>query len=368
MSTPSRLAVIAWRAAGLLLVAPVGVGAQTDASLGVGAGTVRYTGGSSFGTASISPAFEWGSAAHYLSIAAFLSSLPQNDWAAQGRADLWLPLLRETHALRPALATTLGGSTLHSGTRSAVGHVLGEILWARPGAPWGVAIGGGSSIGGFTGELPVTALRLRARSWWQRGPVQYIAIAEPTRLYGAWYTDVTAGVQFERGPASAELWGIARLSQFYGSKGTASAVARFRITPAVALEAAAGGYLSEPFQGFPRAGYASLMVRVHSGRVASVAAPAPVLLPLVAERRGDSVIVRFQMPGARSVAIAGDWTGWEAIPLTAAGNDIWIGTLALGPGTYHFSLVVDGSEWVVPGGVATLSDGMGGLLAILTVP
>ncbi len=40
----------------------------------------------------------------------------------------------------------------------------------------------------------------------------------------------------------------------------------------------------------------------------------------------------------------------------------------LPPGTYYFNLVVDGKEWVVPGGVAVMSDGMGGLVAVLMVP
>jgi len=41
--------------------------------------------------------------------------------------------------------------------------------------------------------------------------------------------------------------------------------------------------------------------------------------------------------------------------------------LALSPGTYHFNLLVDDTEWVVPGGVATVADRLGGMLALLTV-
>ena len=74
------------------------------------------------------------------------------------------------------------------------------------------------------------------------------------------------------------------------------------------------------------------------------------------------------MPGATSVAIAGDWTAWQPLPLVSVGDEIWEAALCLPAGTYHFNLVVDGNEWVVPGGVATMTDGMGGLLAILIVP
>ena len=76
---------------------------------------------------------------------------------------------------------------------------------------------------------------------------------------------------------------------------------------------------------------------------------------------------RFRMPAARSLAIAGNWNAWTPAPLQAVGDDIWEAALLLGPGTYYFNLVVDGVEWVVPAGVATISDGMGGLIAVLNV-
>ena len=37
-------------------------------------------------------------------------------------------------------------------------------------------------------------------------------------------------------------------------------------------------------------------------------------------------------------------------------------------GLYHFNLLVDGAEWVVPKGVATVSDGLGGMVGVLLVP
>ena len=43
------------------------------------------------------------------------------------------------------------------------------------------------------------------------------------------------------------------------------------------------------------------------------------------------------------------------------------GTIALKRGLYHFNLLVDGN-WVVPNGVATVPDGMGGMVAVLVVP
>jgi hypothetical protein len=80
------------------------------------------------------------------------------------------------------------------------------------------------------------------------------------------------------------------------------------------------------------------------------------------------VVMRFRMPGARSVAIAGDWNAWQQDGLRPLGEDVWEKALILRRGLYHFNLLVDGSDWVVPNGVATVPDGMGGMVAVLIVP
>ena len=168
--------------------------------------------------------------------------------------------------------------------------------------------------------------------------------------------------------------GIPQMVHYVTSKGAVSAAFQYFTTPALSLELSAGRYLSDPFQGLPAAGYVSAGIRVHATprRFTPPAALARRLAPLVASRRGDSVVVRFRMEGARSVAIAGDWNSWRPTALRAlgsggSGGDIWEGAFVLAPGTYHFNLFVDGKEWVVPGGVAVVPDGMGGLVAVLTV-
>ena len=92
------------------------------------------------------------------------------------------------------------------------------------------------------------------------------------------------------------------------------------------------------------------------------------MAPLVPVARGDSLVVRFRMAGARSVAIAGEWNSWRQVALRPLGDDVWEAVLGLRRGLYHFNLLVDGSDWVVPNGVATVPDGMGGMVAVLIVP
>lgn len=356
----------------LLAALPVALHAQSQASLGVGVGTVRYAGGSSFSAATFSPAVQLLSPSFFVGAGGSLSMLKDGVWAGQGRADLWAAFPRDrATGLRVALGANVAASTRSDGVPAAAGFAGAELMWAA--GRGGAAFGAGPGAGVIEGERGVTAPRLRARAWWLAGPAQLSLSVEPTRFLGAWYTDVIGGATVDRGRLVASLWASARISAAYGSKGAASAALQYFVTPTVALEAAAGSYLADPFQGLPRAGFVSGGVRIHAAPRPLAPAPTlpPRLAPLIAQHRagggGDSVVVRFRMKGARSVVIAGDWNAWEPAPLRALGGDIFEATLVLRRGTYHFNLLVDGTEWVVPGGVAVVSDGMGGLVAVLTV-
>jgi len=337
--------------------------AQGDASVALGAGTVRYTGGTSFSSASISPAAEFDAPWLTASGSATIASLPQQAWSTQGRGDVWVATQPLAPKLRLGAEATLAGATRTDGGWSAAAHGVGEVFWSAP--TWGVGLGAGPSAGWIDSVPSVTALHLRARGWWKTGPAYATASLEPTRFLGAWFTDAGAAVTLVRGPVTASLWGQARLSAAYGSTAAAAAAVQAFVSRFVSLEVGGGSYLRDPYQGLPRAGYLTLGVRFHArGRAARTAQR---WLPLTPTARGDSLIVRFHLSGAKTVAIAGDWNAWKPKPLRSLGGDLWEGLLALRPGQYHFNLLVDGTEWVVPRGVATVSDGLGGVTGVLTV-
>src|SRR5438445_785008 len=92
--------------------------AQTQASLGVGVGTVRFPGGTSFSSATFAPALEYGTEARYGSVAGSLASLPGGAWSLQGRADVWA-------ATRPLLGRVrLGAEGIWAGTTRSGGGYL----------------------------------------------------------------------------------------------------------------------------------------------------------------------------------------------------------------------------------------------------
>jgi hypothetical protein len=360
------------RRAVLIIAVTSGVGnAHAQLSVGAGLATVRYPGGSTLSTPSVSPTLLFAAPTFTANLGGGLSVLPGSVLYSQGRADLWAatPPLGEPH-LRLGVEGLWFGTARSDGGRTAAAQGVVEALWSTP--SWGIGVGGGPSWGWILAQPPsVTALHLRARAWWQRGITSTTLTVEPTRFFGAWFTDVTAAITLS--PASGKVVASAsvggRLSQAYGSKGVGSAFLQYFVTPAFALEGGGGDYLSDPYQGFPRAGYVAAGVRwFPPGRHSATAAPAKTAPPLVPYRRGDSLFVRFRMPGAKSVAIAGDWNRWTPAPLRAIGDDLWEGRITLASGTYRFNLLVDANDWVVPAGVATLSDGLGGLVALLVVP
>ncbi|OLD43828.1 MAG: hypothetical protein AUI55_00340 [Gemmatimonadetes bacterium 13_1_40CM_2_70_7] len=338
--------------------------AQTQASVGLGVGTVRDANGSRWSVASLSPALQYAAPTLTLNASGLLAALPQGDWFLQGHADGWTTTAPLADGVRLGLEAGWSGSTRTGGVETAAPYAVGEVLWAAP--TWGFGLGAGPSAGWINNGTPwVTALRARARTWWHSGQVDWSANVEPTRFLGAWFTDANAGATLRRGSLTASLWAVRRISSFYGSKGTVGGFLQVFLTPTTALEVAAGGVLPDPYQGFPRTRFFSAGIRL--ARPPLAARADPPLAALVPERRGDSSVVRFRFIGARAVAIAGDWNNWQPSPLAAAGDDVWEGTLLLSSGTHRFNLLVDG-EWVVPHRVATIADELGGLVALLVVP
>src|SRR5437773_1043558 len=89
----------------LLTLVPATLGAQRQASLGVGTGIVRYAGGSSFSALTVSPAAQRLSPITYLGVGGAVSLLEGGVWASQGRADLWATVPVGTAGIRPAVGS-----------------------------------------------------------------------------------------------------------------------------------------------------------------------------------------------------------------------------------------------------------------------
>jgi hypothetical protein len=344
--------------------------ALLQASVGAGAGVVRHEGGASFSALSVTPAVQRLSPSLYLGAGGSISLLTEGALATQANGEIWAAFARARWGdTQGAINATIAASSRSDGIGAGAGAALVELVSSK--SRGGVGFGVGSAGGVIEGAPSVAALRVRARSWWQQREVgpQFSFIIEGTRFAGAWYTDFVGGLTLERPRLVVSLWVMARASATYGSTGAASGTLQYFLSPGIALEASGGSYLRDPFQGLPRAGFGGAGIRVYvKNRSVTPATSPPQLRPVIAQRRdGDTVVVRFRMEGASTVAIAGSWNDWKPAVLRGVGNDLWEAELRLPAGTYYFNLLVDGQEWVVPGGTAVVPDGMGGLVAVLTV-
>lgn len=341
--------------------------AQTDGSIGFGLGTVRYPGGSSLGIASVTPQLQWVGPGQAVTLAGVAAALPQGDWYAQARGSLWLLTPAIAGSWRLAGDVSLNGATGGNGSPgSGSGQVIAEALWSAP--AWGLALGGGTTSGWIVGAIPATAAHFRLRGWWQdlQRRLLVAGTVEPSRLLGAWFTDVGTGVLVHRGSLEARVWATGRVSKSYGSKGAALASAELRLSPRLFLEASGGTVLPDPYQGFPRSAFVMAGVRLHLSSRPPGGAPIRDG-PFSVSRRSDGVMIRLR-PGAHtSVAIAGDWNGWTTTPFTRLGPNLWEIVLSLPPGTYHYTVFLDGQAWTIPGDVPSVPDGMGSRVAVLTV-
>src|SRR5258705_7316817 len=287
----------------LLTLVPVTLGAQRQASLGVGTGIVRYAGGSSFSALTLSPAAQRLSPITYLGVGGAASLLEGGVWASQGRADLWATLPERTGGIRPAVSVTISGSTRSDGVAAGSGVAVIEGLRGN------IALGAGIVTGVIEHVPGVGALRLRGRGWWQVSAAQLSLTTESTRLLGAWYTDVVGGVAFDGARTVGSLWVSGRFSPTYGSTAAATATLQYFLRPSIAVEVSGGNYLRDPFQGLPQAGFGAGLGRLFSLRRAGMrpsAAVQPAVQPIVAALPpGWTRAWRCQIAGDRPVAISG---------------------------------------------------------------
>jgi anti-sigma factor RsiW len=82
------------------------------------------------------------------------------------------------------------------------------------------------------------------------------------------------------------------------------------------------------------------------------------------------VPVELQLAGAkaRTVAVVGDFNGWDAATMKKGEDGVWRISLSLPPGRYQYAFVIDKETWVPDPQAATLVDsGYGGADSVLDI-
>jgi hypothetical protein len=101
-----------------------------------------------------------------------------------------------------------------------------------------------------------------------------------------------------------------------------------------------------------------------------VATPAQTVSPGGGQESKVFVRLVLLQPGAHSVAVAGDFNGWNPAQTQMERTDggMWTATISLKPGRYQYMFVIDGNQWIAdPLAAEDAGDGFGSQNAVLDV-
>lgn len=367
MRDPSRLNI----ASVLLLLATLAGPAEAQRWEMQAVGSqVRFDTTSALGSFSLSPFVEYQRGAVYASMTGAFTAFQGSQWATQGSGTgsfLFAPA-GSSSPLRLELVG-VGSGTVHSGgyrTASTRGEARLHLAGTNAGV-WlgGVATTGWASSGGglLTGVGPT------AGAWGRRGGFRGTTTFTPLRIEGYWFPQLDAQVSLSTGPVDLTSyvgWRRGASGSGIDSERWAGASVSWWVSNQVALTIAGGHYPSEILQGLPSGGYLTAGIKIAAHRPV-VPRVRTIGRPLYQVERGGGTL-RFKLPGANEVAIVGDWTGWQRIPLRRGPDGSWIVDVSLDSGVYRFNLVVDGKRWIVPEGVPAVDNGYGGKTGLLIVP
>jgi hypothetical protein len=82
------------------------------------------------------------------------------------------------------------------------------------------------------------------------------------------------------------------------------------------------------------------------------------------------VQVELKLAGekARTVAVVGDFNGWDAVTMKKGEDGVWRTRLSLPPGRYRYAFVVDRDKWVAdPQSATVVESGYGGADSVLDI-
>ncbi|HSJ24821.1 MAG TPA: glycogen-binding domain-containing protein [Longimicrobiales bacterium] len=135
---------------------------------------------------------------------------------------------------------------------------------------------------------------------------------------------------------------------------------------AMYLQALASRTVTDPVHAVPGAVALSAGVSLRVGQ-RRLGPPPPAELGAMAGN-GRRVVFTLVRRDARTVDVAGDFSGWERRPLRSGADGTWTLETVIPAGVYHYAFVVDGEHWVVPdGATGIVDDGFGQKNATLIV-
>lgn len=370
-STCRRAACLFLSAALAVAVAtPNHLSAQTARwRLDVSGSRIQYDTLEALNAPSVATSVEWAGSALLARVGGSLTGFQDQGQTLQGRAEIagWFSPAGRASPLRLELGGGMGGSTHSSGFDAFVTQAAAR-LHAQRGAGGGwIGVGAARSKNSFDIEA-VASTAPEAGAWVQFGPTRLVARFLDTRIEGERFPEITASAVYSRGVLDLTAFLGRRESPFDGvdAEEWAGGSATLWVQPHVGLVVSGGRYAPDLLQGLPGGDFYSVGIRIAPRRRRPLAPSAPLPLMFTREeaRAGE---LGFEVSGARTVEVAGDFNAWQPTPLRRARDGRWLLPDDLEPGVYRFNLRIDGTRWIVPAEVPSVEDGFGGSVGILVI-
>jgi hypothetical protein len=363
--------------------------AQTlSATLDAGAAAVRYADSLEITAATLTPTLTLLSPSTTLSAAGTFAQGGRGVWSLQGQlaGSAFTPPLG---SVRAELAGSAGGSAHQDGTRT--GEMLARARVHFVKHSWGAWAGGG---GGRTwdGDVWRDMVVGDAGLWARAGASTLVLSAAPAVVDDTIrYTDTELAARWVS--PRVEIGGIVGARAGRGlptvagsTRAWGSVSATLWLREHLALVAGGGSYPIDFTQGYPGGRFIQAGFRMAIGRskVSPTEARSPNSRAATESRNdhgragsaiadfatelgsGGDVTLQVKAPEAHTVELAGDFTSWAPIPLARGADGWWTATLPISGGTHQLSVRLDGSAWLVPPGLMTITDesGVSGLLVV----
>ncbi|MDB4878128.1 MAG: hypothetical protein JWM41_4574 [Gemmatimonadetes bacterium] len=311
--------------------------------------------------------------------------------AARTSADRWTTQGFAAGALRGAqgragrldLTGFLSSFAATSERPTVSSEVMAQARHGGSEAGGAVGLGGGvfSSNGGVAPLLHLQAdawRNVRANQLLGEASLvrtQLTAVPVPTRgsrlvplsyadFSGSWRRDFAGLTLGALAGMRTGIDGIARVD------GWATAEATAWITPRSAIVAGLGRTLEDVVRGAPRTRFVSVALRfavrpqpsltTRRGAVAGV---------VVAVEPSSDGRQRIEVRGAAGsrVEVMGDFTNWNAVALERNGG-VWRTEWVVSPGLHRIALRIDDGVWIAPANLPRVTDDLGGVVGLITIP
>lgn len=274
---------------------------------------------------------------------------------------------------------TVAGSNTSGGAGTAIAN--GRLLWsARSGGAW---VGAGGHASGRTNG-PLSGHALTSGAWWNWPRAQLTAtLLQEWTSAGLFvsrfrsqfvgtvpvrYAEAAVSLHAESDRTTLDLTAGARrdVDAAHLYEPALSATAAFWTGESVAVVFSAVRQLPDWVRGADAADAFSVGMRFR--QASPVADRAARLIPVVQviDSAGTRVL-RVRAATASQVEVMGDFTNWEAQPLSRNGA-VFERSVTISSGSHRLLLRIDGGEWRTAANTPAVDDDLGGKAGLLVVP